>query len=103
MNETNTSTTNKKEELGALWRKKSMNGSEYYSGTINFNGEKKEVVVFQNSYKKEGERTPDFRIYLSERKEQPAAQPTTSARPQVKSTKKPDVQIEALSEEEIPF
>ena len=101
MSETNTN--NKKEELGALWRKKSMNGSEYYSGTINFNGEKKEVVVFQNAYKKEGERTPDFRIYLSERKDQPATQASASPRVQSKPAKKPEVQIETLSEEEIPF
>jgi len=103
MSETNTNTNNKKEELGALWRKKSMNGSEYYSGTISFNGEKKEVVVFQNAYKKEGERTPDFRIYLSERREQPAMQTAASTKVQPKSAKKPEVQVETLSEEEIPF
>lgn len=103
MNETNTS--NKKEELGALWRKKSMNGSEYYSGTINFNGEKKEVVVFQNAYKKEGERTPDFRIYLSEKRDQNSTNTgsTGSQKNERKPAGKPSVQVEALSEEEIPF
>lgn len=102
MSETNTN--NKKEELGALWRKKSMNGSEYYSGTINFNGEKKEVVVFQNAYKKEGERTPDFRIYLSEKRDQNSnAGPATAQKVEAKPARKPSVQVETLSEEEIPF
>ncbi len=47
-------------EIGALWVKTGAKG-EYLTGTVN--GEK--VVVFKNSYKQPGEKSPDWRVLKS--------------------------------------
>ena len=60
---------NKNKEIGALWEKTSKAGNKFKSGYVQLEGgERVEVVVFTNQYKKAGENTPDFRIYLSEQK-----------------------------------
>lgn len=69
----------KENEIGALWTKESKNGNKFMSGTIEIDGQKKEVVVFKNTYKKEGEKTPDFRIYQSEPRNEPKPQPGSPA------------------------
>jgi len=55
----------KRESIGALWLKTSVNGATFMSGTLEFNGEKVSVTVFKNGYKKE-DKHPDFHIYKSE-------------------------------------
>jgi hypothetical protein len=51
MNNTNQN-TNKNQELGALWKKKSKAGMSFLSGYINdHDGQRIEVVVFANSKK----------------------------------------------------
>jgi hypothetical protein len=70
-NETQTSNTQNKNsrdlERGALWLKKSKAGADFLSGyVIDENKNKINVVVFKNNYKKPGEMSPDYRIYLSE-------------------------------------
>lgn len=55
------------EELGGLWLQVSKAGKRYMSGTV---GDHR-VVIFKNEHKKEGERTPDYRVYKSEPKEGP--------------------------------
>ena len=65
-------------ELGALWAKKSNNGSQYMTGHIELKGQagKVQLVVFKNKskYNEDGtvksENAPDLRIYLSESKEE---------------------------------
>lgn len=70
--------TDKSDEVGALWTKKDRNGKKYLSGRITIGGETVDVVVFQNSFKKEGERTPDLRIYRSQPREQSGGSETPS-------------------------
>ena len=56
-------------ELGALWKRKSPTQT-YLSGYIKVDelGTQKEVkvVVFSNKSKKDNDKAPDFRVYLSE-------------------------------------
>lgn len=53
--------------IGALWEKKSGKGT-WFSGSIETNGEKIQIVVFKNDYKKE-EKHPDYKIFVSKPKE----------------------------------
>jgi uncharacterized protein (DUF736 family) len=50
-------------EIGGLWVNKSKAGKGYMSGRFGRNGK---LLVFKNAHKKEGEKSPDFRIYLVE-------------------------------------
>ena len=101
MNNNNTANqTKKKESIGAFWRNKSQNGSEYFSGHFIIDGERKEVVLFENTYKQAGEKTPDLRMFLSEKKDQGESQ---AAAPSPRKAKPASVEVESLSEEEIPF
>ena len=52
----------KNRELGALWKKTSNSGLEYYKGEITVNGEKFELVCYANKDKK-SDNQPDVRIY----------------------------------------
>jgi uncharacterized protein (DUF736 family) len=91
----------KKEDIGALWERKSAGGNSYLSGNIKINDEKYDIVVFSNSYKKPGEKAPDFRIYLSEKlKDQP--QDKGGFLSSTKKTQAENSQREDL-DEEIPF
>jgi len=64
-------------ELGALWVKKSLNGTQYMTGHIELKDAsgKVQLVVFKNKqkYNEDGtianERAPDFRLYKSENRE----------------------------------
>ena len=76
-------------ELGALWAKKSNNGSQYMTGHIELKDAsgKVQLVVFKNKskYNEDGtvknENAPDLRIYLSEPKEEREKRPETAAAP----------------------
>ena len=68
----------KERELGALWVKKSNNGSQYMTGHIELKDAsgKVQLVVFKNRGKRnedgtssKSENAPDFRLYLSEKRE----------------------------------
>ena len=60
-------TKNKREEIGALWKRVSrQTGGTFFSGKVKINNAETEVVVFENGFKGENERAPDYRIYLSE-------------------------------------
>ena len=50
-------------EVGALWTKEG-GGQRFYSGFVEIDGEKREVVIFKNKFK-EKENQPDLRIYKS--------------------------------------
>lgn len=67
--------TSRDQEAGALWIKKSKAGANFLSGyVLDENKQKVQVVVFKNGFKKPGEASPDYRVYLSENKNQTAAQ-----------------------------
>jgi uncharacterized protein (DUF736 family) len=55
---------NKEDKLGALWQKSSDRG-DYFSGQIEINGVKHDIVIFSNGYKEE-EKHPDWIIYKSQ-------------------------------------
>lgn len=55
----------REDEIGGLWRRDGSNG-EFLSGRLTIDGKSVEVVVFPNTYKQDGERTPDWRVYLSQ-------------------------------------
>ena len=76
-------------ELGALWKRKSATQT-YLSGYIKVDelGTQKEVkvVVFSNKSKKDNDKAPDFRVYLSEPRN---SNSDAAAKTQVKSQAKP--------------
>ena len=53
----------KDDKCGALWFK-SKNGKDYFSGEVEVNGAKLQIVVFQNGYK-DHDKKPDWLIYKS--------------------------------------
>jgi uncharacterized protein (DUF736 family) len=53
----------KRKEYGALWAKTGAKG-DYFSGTLEINGEKVPVVAFYNANKK-NPNEPDYRIVQS--------------------------------------
>lgn len=61
------------QSIGALWIKEGAKG-KFLSGVVEIGGEKHNVVVFKNTLKKEGERTPDYRIYASKPRDAEAKQ-----------------------------
>ena len=58
----------KDESIGALWI--SDNPKVAFSGNINMESGKVKVIVFKNSFKKEGEKSPDYKIYISKPKQE---------------------------------
>jgi hypothetical protein len=61
---------------GALWVNKARSGMEYFSGSIEMNGQTLKVVGFWNREKK-NEKSPDINLQVSEEtivKPAPAAQ-----------------------------
>jgi uncharacterized protein (DUF736 family) len=56
-----------KKSIGALWAHVSNGGKKYLSGSIEIDGKKVNIVVFDNAYKKE-DKHPDFTIFLSEKR-----------------------------------
>ena len=96
---TNTQATknSRDSERDALWLKKSKAGADFLSGyVLDENKNKINVVVFKNNYKKPGESSPDYRIYLSEA-------PAAVAQPSEKNTKNSDVETQELQSDDIPF
>jgi uncharacterized protein (DUF736 family) len=61
------------DSIGALWKKEGPKGA-YYTGVIELNGEKINVVAFPNRMKK-SEKSPDVRILRSKTKEELQQQP----------------------------
>lgn len=104
----NSNKQNKKNEVGALWKKVSTSGSEYFSGYVSGeNGEKIKVVAFENTYKKPGETTPDFRIFISEaRQTEGSASPVADRRESQSPKKNKTIEnsvVEEVSGDDIPF
>ena len=53
----------KEYSVGALWLNNKGTQRAHYSGDITIDGVKHRVVVWPNSLKQEGEKTPDLRVY----------------------------------------
>jgi len=58
-------------QIGALWLRKSSNGIQYMSGVLNDISGDIQVAIFKND-RKEKENQPDYRIVLSEKREEAA-------------------------------
>ena len=55
--------------IGGLWRHKTGDGKVYLSGEVTVDGKRYRIAVFKNDFKKEGENTPDYRVYPSKVKD----------------------------------
>ncbi len=55
--------------IGSLWRKESKKGLKYFSGIIEIDNEKVNIVGFKNN-KKKNENSPDVLLYVSEQKKE---------------------------------
>ena len=64
--------------IGGLYIKESASGVSYFSGFIEVNGERKNIVVFKNKEKK-SDKTPDYQILESKDFSKSAQQPQKSA------------------------
>jgi uncharacterized protein (DUF736 family) len=84
----------KMEEVGALWENQSKGGKVYFSGKVNG----VPVIVFQNTYKKPGEKSPDWRVYLKE--DNPDYQRAESPAPRQEHRPAPQQEPET---DDIPF
>lgn len=56
-------------KIGALWARKTADGKQYLSGTLNDLAGDIQIVVFKND-RKEKENQPDYSICLSEKRDQ---------------------------------
>lgn len=91
---------NRDDELGGLWLKTSQAGKKFMSGKLTLNGENVEVVVFKNEFKKDGERTPDYRVYRSQPREQQQQQQQPAAS---YARREPKGSFDDLDIDPIPF
>jgi len=64
----------KKDEIGGLWERTDKNGNPWFSGKFD-KPHVGDVVIFKNTFKKEGERTPDYRVYKKQQRDA-APEPT---------------------------
>jgi uncharacterized protein (DUF736 family) len=91
-------------QIGALWVRKSKDGKNYMSGTLEDLRGNIQIAVFKND-RKEKENQPDFRIVLSgEPENKPAANAAdaifgeSAAMPAITEAAEPEIRIE-----DIPF
>lgn len=91
---------NKDDEVGGLWERH-KDGRVFMTGSING----QDVVLFHNDFKKDGERTPDWRVYRSQPRaggERGAPVCRGSVREERVSAPEP-VYAPPLVEDDIPF
>ena len=61
-------------KLGAFWKKESKDGKPYWTGSIEWKGDKIPLVCFKNNFKKT-DKHPDIIINLQEPREQQVKPP----------------------------
>ena len=66
--------------IGALWENDKGRGV-YMTGSITVLDETVKIVVFKNDRKQEGEKYPDWRIFISKPKEQQSPKEQTDLEP----------------------
>jgi len=54
--------------IGALWSKTSSKGTAFFTGNVEIDGIKTDIVIFKND-KGDNEKRPDFKIYKSKPKD----------------------------------
>lgn len=53
--------------IGALWSKTSGKGTDFFTGNVEIDGIKTDIVIFKND-KGDNEKRPDYKIYVSKPK-----------------------------------
>lgn len=68
-----TNKTLRDKELGCFWKREN-DGETFLSGYVTIDGKKHSFIGRKNKWKQEGEKTPDWRLYMDESriKEKPA-------------------------------
>lgn len=66
--------------IGNGWKKKSKKGEDYISLSLDINGSKIKAMMFKSKEKKD-EKSPDFRIVVSNDNPSSTARPVASATP----------------------
>jgi len=59
-------------EASGLWLGESKDGKKYFSGSLG----NVRVVIFKNTFKKEGSNEPDYKMYFDEQKKKEAKEVT---------------------------
>ena len=54
-------------QLCGLWLNTSKEGKSYFSGNIG----NARIVIFKNTFKEEGSKEPDYKLYIDEGKKKP--------------------------------
>jgi hypothetical protein len=91
-------------EKGALWLKKSKAGADFLSGyIIDESNNKVNVVVFKNGYKKPGESSPDYRLYLSDNQAQAPGSPNSQPKKSQQRSEQEDHASGSDRTDDIPF
>jgi uncharacterized protein (DUF736 family) len=88
----------KDDEIGGLWESATKDGKVYLRGKI----DGQDVVLFRNEWKKEGERTPDWRVYKSQPRDQQAT-PQPTPQPAPRAAELPAYAPEYAEDDSIPF
>ena len=52
-------------KLTGLWKQKDKEGKTYYSGGLTYSTN---ILLFPNSYKKEGDKQPDLNLFICKKK-----------------------------------
>ncbi len=99
----------KKQSDGGLW-KQSNDIGDFYFGKLTVNGVTHSFRAYPNTFKQEGEKTPDFRITLfTDKPAAPAQAPATAVKPRPVAAGKPKTATVAQSaptaepEGDVPF
>ena len=73
----------KQQSIGGVWVKKPKSGGDKYLYVeVEMDGKKVGVVGFKNTFKKEGENTPDYRLFPQKKMgDKPAPKPAPKAAP----------------------
>lgn len=91
---------NKYKNTGGLWKNKDSKGEDYFSGSFDVDGKSVRIKVFPNTFKKPGDRSPDYRIMLDDGAI-PAPKMTVDNK--ASKTKTQSVRVEVDDEDSIPF
>jgi len=94
-------TNEEKKDIGALWARTSKAGATFLSGKITVDGQEVEIIAFKNTYKKPGDKTPDWRVYPST----PLGQGAGASKPAAKTEARPAKAAAAAvaQDDDIPF
>lgn len=63
-------------KLTGLWKEKDKNGNTFLSGRLN---QITSIMVMPNTFKKEGDKGPDYHLYLKPSPKKDAAAPAQAA------------------------